>query len=101
MARPVPPAKGGRMLLSEDQVKKFWRLWPQACRANGWTKENGLSAAQIDAKRKEVLLDCGFTSLTLVDRKDGFTKVKNRLLILIGVDVEAGKEDKDTTENTG
>lgn len=88
------------MMLSENQVNTFWRLWPKACQANGWTRDNGMTTVQIDAKRKELLLDCGFTSLTLVDRKDGFTKVKNKLLILIGVDVEAGKEDQDTTANT-
>lgn len=88
------------MNLAPAQVKTFWRLWPQACRANGWTKERGMTAAQIDAKRKEVLLECGFDSLTRVDRTDGFTKVKNKLLILIGVDLKAAGEDQDTTENT-
>lgn len=87
------------MKLAPDQVSLFWRLWPQACRANGWTKERGLSAAEIDANRKAVLLECGFASLTQVDRVDGFTKVKNKLLILIGVSVQAGREDQDTTEN--
>jgi hypothetical protein len=89
------------MNLAPDQVKMFWRLWPQACRANGWTKERGLSAAEVDAKRKELLRACGFDSLTEVDRTDGFTRVKNKLLILIGVSVQAGKEDQDPTENTG
>lgn len=88
------------MILAPDQVKSFWYLWPQACRANGWTKENGLSAAAIDAKRKEILRECGFDSLTMVDRTDGFTKVKNKLLILIGTDLKAAGEDQDTTENT-
>lgn len=88
------------MLLNEKQVKSFWRLWPQACRANGWTKERGLSASEIEAKRKEVLRACGFDSLTRVDKRDGFTKVKNRLLILIGTDLKAAGEDQDTTANT-
>lgn len=87
------------MKLAPDQVKMFWRLWPEACRANGWTKERGMSGSEIDAKRKELLRDCGFSSLTLVDRTSGFTKVKNKLLILAGVSVQAGLEDQDTTAN--
>lgn len=89
------------MILAPKQVKEFWCLWPQACRANNWTKDGGMSAAAIDAKRKEILRECGFESLTEVDRTDGFTKVKNKLLILIGVDVKAGTEDQDPTENKG
>lgn len=87
------------MKLSPSQVRRFWQLWPQACRANGWTKENGLSSLDIDAKRKEVLRECGFKSLTEVDRTNGFTKVKNKLEILVGVSLQAAKEDLDTTEN--
>lgn len=83
------------MMLSPDQVKRFWHLWPQVCRANGWTKENGMNAAAIDAKRKEVLRECGFDSLTHVDRRDGFTKVKNKLELLIGTSVQAGIEAND------
>jgi hypothetical protein len=83
------------MILAPKQVKEFWRLWPQACSANGWTRENGMTAAAIDAKRKEVLRECGFNSLTEVDRRDGFTKVKNKLLVLIGVSVQAGVEAND------
>ena len=70
------------MILSPDQVKRFWYLWKQVCIANGWTKERGMNAAQVDAKRKEILRECGFDSLTSVDRTNGFTKVKNKLLIL-------------------
>lgn len=88
------------MILSRDQVKRFWFLWPQACRANGWTRENGLTTAAIDAKRKEILRECGFISLTEVDRTAGFTKVKNKLEILIGTNLKAAGEDQDTTANT-
>jgi hypothetical protein len=83
------------MNLSPDQVKRFWSLWKQACVANAWTKENGMSGSDIDAKRKEVLRECGFDSLTLVDRINGFTKVKNKLLVLIGTSVQAGMEAND------
>jgi hypothetical protein len=87
------------MKLSPDQLGKFWQLWPQACRANNWTREAGLSAAEIDSKRKEFLARCGFASLTTVDRTDGFTKVKNELLVLIGVSLKAGQEATDPTLN--
>lgn len=71
------------MNLSKDQVNKFWSMWAQACRKQGWTREAGMAAAEIDAKRKEFLARCGFVSLTKVDRMEGFTKVKNELLLLI------------------
>lgn len=71
------------MNLSKDQVNKFWSLWAQACRKQGWMREAGMAAGEIDAKRKELIARCGFNSLTKVDRMDGFTKVKNELLILI------------------
>src|SRR5688572_21199909 len=71
------------MNLSGDQVKTFWSMWAKACRKQNWTREAGLSAGDIDAKRKELIARCGFKSLTLVDRMDGFTRVKNELLLLI------------------
>lgn len=87
------------MKLSPAQVKEFWRLWPQACRANGWTKDAGLTTAEIDARRKEFLSGCGFKSLTLVDRTDGFTRVVNGLKVLIGTSIKAGMELDDPTLN--
>ena len=87
------------MKLSTDQVNLFWREWPKSCKAMGWTRANGMSAKEIDAKRKEFLLRCGFDSLTKVDRVDGFTKVKMELLVLQGVSVKAGIESEDLTIN--
>lgn len=58
-----------------------------------------MTTAEIDAKRREFLAECGFASLTLVDRTDGFTKVKNGLLVLIGTSVKAGMEVGDPTLN--
>ena len=89
---------GGEVVnLSGDQVKTFWSMWAKACRKQNWTRQAGMSAADIDEKRKELLARCGFKSLTLVDRLDGFTKVKNELLILISdnTDLKAAEE----TEN--
>jgi hypothetical protein len=87
------------MKLSEDQVKLFWREWPKACAVMRWTRAAGMSAKEIDAKRKEFLLRCGFDSLTKVDKLDGFTKVKNELLVLQGVSLKAGLEATDPTLN--
>jgi hypothetical protein len=87
------------MKLSTAQVQRFWREWPKSAKAMGWTKANGMSAEQIDAKRKEFLAGCGFKSLTEVDRIDGFTKVLNELLVLQGASLQAGMEAEDLTIN--
>jgi len=87
------------MLLSPDQVKSFWRLWSKACKAQNWTTAAGLHALEIDAKRKDFLRSCGFESLTRVDRVDGFTKVKNELLVLMGESIQAGMESEDSLIN--
>ena len=87
------------MKLSTAQVQRFWREWPKSCKAMGWTKANGMSAGEIDAKRKEFLQRCGFDSLTKVDRVDGFTKVLNELLVLQGTDLKAAREADDSSIN--
>ena len=87
------------MNLTTAQVQRFWREWPKSCKAMGWTKANGMSAAEIDAKRKEFLARCGFDSLTKVDRVDGFTKVLKELLVLQGTDLKAAREADDPTIN--
>lgn len=82
------------MNLSGDQVKTFWSLWAKACRKQGWTAAQGLTTGEIEAKRKELIARCGFDSLTKVDRMDGFTRVKNELLLLISdnTDLKAAAE---------
>lgn len=70
------------MKLSKAQVTLFWRLWGQACRCQGWTTERGLSRAEIDQRRKSLLADCGFDSLTAVDKTAGFGRVKAALMTL-------------------
>jgi hypothetical protein len=64
-----------------------------------WTRTAGMTAAEIDAKRKELLSRCGFDSLTEVTRVDGFTKVLNELLVLQGTSLKAGIEREDQTIN--
>lgn len=87
------------MKLSDDQVRWFWREWPKSCEVMGWTRAKGMAAKEIDAQRKEFLLRCGFKSLTEVDRTDGFTKVKNELLVLQGVSLKAAQETIDPALN--
>jgi hypothetical protein len=83
------------MRLSSAQVDRFWREWSMSCRAMNWTRAAGLSAAQIDAHRKELLAGCGFPSLTVVDRTDGFTKVLHEVIALRGVSLLAAQETVD------
>lgn len=87
------------MNLSPAQVQRFWREWPKACKSMTWTKESGMTSAQIDAKRKEFLAGCGFKSLTEVDRVAGFTRVLNELLVLQGNSVKAAQETIDPSLN--
>ena len=70
------------MKLNAAQLSLFWRLWAAACRAQGWDAEHGLNSAAVNARRKEFLASLGFTSLTEVDRCDGFSLVKRELLKL-------------------
>jgi len=70
------------MLLRPKQQNRFWAEWQAACRAQGWTKENGFSSSEIDQCRKRLLAIAGFTSLTLVDPLAGFDRVLEQLAIL-------------------
>lgn len=81
------------MNLSPGQISTFWRLWPQACRMQGWPK------AEHESQRKEFLLRCGFRSLTEVDKLDGFTKVLRELEILIRPSINSAREADDLTIN--
>jgi hypothetical protein len=87
------------MKLSTSQVQRFWREWAASCKVMNWTRTAGLTAAEIDAHRKELLARCGFDSLTKVTRVDGFTKVLNELLVLQGTSLQAGREAEDQTIN--
>lgn len=82
------------MNLSTEQVNLFWRLWSSACRAQGWTLK-----AEQERERRALLDRCGFKSLTLVDRVDGFTRVKNEIKILVKPDVQAAQESEDSLIN--
>lgn len=72
------------MLLTDAQVKRFWRDWSAACKAQGWTRADGLTAAQIDQHRRDLIERAGFRSLTAVDRGAGFGRVLAELGILLG-----------------
>lgn len=87
------------MKLSAPQVQRFWREWAKSCQVMNWTRAAGMSAAEIDAKRKEFLAGCGFDSLTMVDRTAGFTRVLNELIVLQGVSLKAAHETIDPSLN--
>ena len=87
------------MILSPAQVQRFWREWASTCKVMSWTRDAGLTAGQIDAHRKEFLRQCGFDSLTAVDRTAGFTRVLNELIVLRGESVRAARETVDPSLN--
>jgi hypothetical protein len=64
------------MLLSPAQIKRFWREWSAACKAQQWP------ASETEPQRKALLQRAGFSSLTTVDQGKGFTAVLKELAIL-------------------
>lgn len=69
------------MLLTKAQLTLWWRTWSTACKAQGWTRENGWNSEQIDAKRHEILKELGYKSLRDVDNR-GFDKLLSRTRLL-------------------
>ena len=63
--------------MTSAQQSAYWRLWSAACKAQGWTRENGLDAAAIDHHRKECLAECGFESSKDIDSGAGFSRWKS------------------------
>lgn len=70
------------MLLSKPQQLRFWREWSIACKAQGWTKVQSWTGAQIENERYSLLQRAGFDSLTLVDPLAGFDRVLAELAAL-------------------
>lgn len=70
--------------LTKIQTLSYWRLWKAACDAQGWTRERGLKTADIDAKRRRCLAECGVESMKDLDSGTGFTNWKNLCLRLTG-----------------
>ena len=83
------------MLLTAPQLSLFWREWAKTCHAMNWTREAGLTTAAIDAKRREIIAQCGFDSLTKVTVKEGFDRLLNELRCLQGVSLEAAMQATD------
>lgn len=72
--------------MTPSQTSLYWRLWGQACRAQGWTTKQGMTSAQIDAQRKRVhRVLLGVESSSEIDKDEGFTKIKEHLLDLANV----------------
>ncbi len=63
--------------MTKIQSAAYWRLWSAACKAQGWTKANGMDSAAVDAKRKECLAECGFESSRDIDSGAGFSRWKS------------------------
>ena len=63
------------MQLTKPQLSRFWRDWSAVSTTQGWTKSNGWTEAQINQERYTILRECGFESLTEVDRGAGFDRV--------------------------
>lgn len=61
------------MKLTPPQVSRFFCEWQSIVRTQKWTP------TEAEAQRKSLLKRCGFSSLTLVDRKDGFDAVLSEL----------------------
>ena len=80
--------------MSDAQWRLFWRLWNNACQAQGWTKENGFTSTMVDEQRRELLGSLGFRSLNAVGSRDGFDRVKLALEQLASK-VEAAQEAAD------
>lgn len=64
------------MLLSKAQVCWFWREWSKACSVQGWQGD------EKEQRRREVLQEVGFASLTMVDKTAGFDRLKARVMAL-------------------
>jgi hypothetical protein len=64
------------MLLSKAQSSWFWREWAKACSVQGWQGD------EKEQRRREVLLEVGFDSLTKVDKTAGFDRLKARVMAL-------------------
>jgi len=64
------------MRLSKAQVSWFWREWSKACSIQGWMGE------EKESRRRELIREIGFGSLTQVDRSAGFDRLKARVMAL-------------------
>jgi beta-phosphoglucomutase-like phosphatase (HAD superfamily) len=64
------------MLLTQSQVKRFWREWSACIRLHHW------DATEAELERKAMLARAGFKSLTEVDHLDGFTAVLKEVAAL-------------------
>lgn len=64
------------MLLSKTQLSRFWRDWSAIAARNHW------GPTETEIQRHALLTRAGFTSLTLVDRTDGFSRVLKELAAL-------------------
>jgi hypothetical protein len=67
--------------MTEDQHRKFWRLWSDACEYQRWT---ALPAKDCEQKRREISSGLGFSSAKRINTTSGFDRVKKHLEALAG-----------------
>ena len=68
------------MFLTPSQTDRFWREWNNITRTHAWDKP------ESEIQRKLLLNRAGFTSLTLVDKLDGFDRVLAELAAILKPD---------------
>lgn len=87
-------------MITNDQRRKYFGWWRDACKAQGWTKENGWTAEMTEDKRHEIqakAINAVKSSSQLTDEEFDWVKAAFRALAdnLKGVqettDKEAGK----------
>jgi hypothetical protein len=90
----------GTLQMSPAQTQFYWSLWKGVCIRQGWTTKNGMTTAEIDAKRKEVMREVfrrDFSSKD-IQTNDQFTLIKNRFLFLKD-NLQGAIEDGSQVEN--
>lgn len=77
-------AKPTAWAMSGPQRALYWRLWSNACEAQGWTSEKGFSREQIEGLRHETHRQVFGTAISAreITRTDGFGKIKARFEML-------------------
>lgn len=71
------------MQLTKAQLTLFFREWKSACIAQGWTRDNGWTAEQINQERYNLIREAtGHDSLTAVDRNKDFTALLESMAVL-------------------
>ncbi len=83
------------MLISPDQNRRFWREWNAIVVSKKWARP------EAEKERKALIARAGFSSLTLVDKVKGFSRVLNELAAMrddLGGMLRADQNDRRVLE---